>query len=167
MKKVIMKGHEINLLGKTLNVGDIAPDFTVLDQNLNEVKLSDYKGIPVIVSTFPSIDTGVCAIQATKFNNEISKFSNKAKLILVSNDLPFALHRYCGANGIDNAIVTSAHRDEVFARDYGVLLDQIRLLARTVFIIDKSGKLVYKEIVENVSNEPDYNKALSVLNEII
>lgn len=167
MKKVIMKGKEIELLGDTLNVGDSAPLFTVIDKDLNEINLEDYKGVPIVITTFPSIDTGVCAMQATKFNNEIGKYKEKAKLILVSNDLPFALNRYCGINGIENAVVTSAHRDELFARSYGVLLDKIRLLARTTFIIDKSGKIVYKEIVDNISNEPNYEKALEKLNELI
>ncbi|ACZ00953.1 thiol peroxidase [Streptobacillus moniliformis] len=163
--KVTMAGNPITLVGNQVKVGEMAPDFKALKGDLSEFKLSDYLGKKIILTSFPSIDTGVCAIQATKFNQEISKFDD-AVLITISNDLPFALNRYCGANGINNAITISDHKDVDFGMKYGMLIEELRLLSRAVFVIDKEGKLAFIEVCEEIKNEPNYEEALKVLRSI-
>ncbi|WP_073507969.1 thiol peroxidase [Streptobacillus notomytis] len=163
--KVTMGGNPITLIGNQVKVGEMAPDFKALKGDLSEFKLSDYLGKKIVLTSFPSIDTGICAIQATKFNQEISKFDD-AVLITISNDLPFALNRYCGANGIDNAITISDHKDVDFGMKYGMLIEELRLLSRAVFVIDKEGKLAFIEVCQEIKSEPNYEEALKVLSRI-
>lgn len=167
MNEVTMGGVPVTLIGEKVLVGDFAPDFEVLDMNMNKVKLSDYLGKPIVLTTFPSVDTGICAIQTNTFNAKIGKYKDKAQLLIISNDLPFALKRYCGVNGIDNAIVTSDYKDVEFSTKYGILIKENRLIARTTWIIDKNGKIIYKEIVSEIKSEPNYDRAIEVLENLL
>lgn len=165
--KVTMGGNELNLIGSEVKVGQKAPDFTALKGDLSEFKLSENLGKAMIITTFPSIDTGICALQTNKFNQEIGKFGEEVLLVTLSNDLPFALSRYCGANGISNAITLSDHRDVDFGMKYGVLIKELRLLSRTTFVIDKEGIIRYIEILPEIKSEPNYEKALEELKKVL
>lgn len=160
--KVTFKNNPVTLTGNEINVGDKAPDFTTLGTALNPVKLSDYKGKVVVISVFPSIDTGVCATQNRTFNKEASSLSDDIVIIGVSNDLPFALGRFCGAEGIDKVVTTSDHKDLSFSQNYGFLIDELRLLARGTVVVDKEGVVRHVEYVPEVTNEPNYTEALDI-----
>jgi len=149
-------------VGKEIKVGDVAPDFTVLDANLNPVKLSDAKGKKVIISVVPSVDTSVCAAQTRRFNEEATK-SDDIVIYTVSVDLPFALGRFCAAEGIDAVKTLSDHKDLSFALQYGFLIDELRILARGIVVVGTDGIVKYVEYVPEVTNHPDYDKALAAV----
>jgi len=153
----------VSLIGETVNEGDIAPEFTLIDKDFNAVSLSDFKGKTVVLSIFPSIDTSVCAAQTRKFNKEASKFSNNVVILAISKDLPFALGRFCAAEGIDRVIALSDYMYDEFGYDYGFLIKENRLLARGVVVINQDEKIVHVEYVPNVTSEPDYKKALKAV----
>ena len=165
--KVTFKGNPITLTGNEVKAGQTAPDFTVLSPELKEVKLSDYKGKVVVIAVFPSVDTGVCALQLTRFNKEAANFSDNVQLLSISVDLPFALGRYCADKGIKNALTTSDHRDLDFGHKYGFVIKELRLLARGVVIVDKDGIIKYVEYVPEISEHPNYEKALEVIKELV
>lgn len=160
-----MGGNPITLVGDEIKVGEKARDFTVLDNELNPVSLADAKGKNVIISVVPSIDTSVCASQTRRFNEEAVNFKDTV-VYTISVDLPFALGRFCGTEGIDNVITLSDHRDLDFALKYGFLIKEHRLLERGIVIIDKTNTVRYVEYVPEVTNHPDYQKALAVLEEL-
>lgn len=164
--KITMGGNPLTLVGNEVKVGEMAPLFKAINKNLEEVSLKEFLGKVIVLTSFPSIDTGICAMQAAKFNNELSKY-DEVSVITISNDLPFALGRYCGANGINNAVTLSDHRDLEFANSYGMLLKELRLLARAVFIIDKKGQIIYKEVVSEIKTELNYEAALKVVKKAI
>ena len=161
--KITMGGNPLTLIGNEVNVGEKAPIFKAINKDLEEVSLEKFLGKVVVLTSFPSIDTGICAIQAAKFNNELAKYEDEVSIITISNDLPFALGRFCAANGINNAITLSDHRDLEFANNYGMLLKELRLLARAVFVIDKKGEIVYKEVAKEIKTELNYHAALEVV----
>lgn len=150
----------VTLLGETIGVGDSAPDFTLTDNGLKPVSLSDFHGKTVILSIFPSIDTRVCAAQTRRFNKEASELSEKVVILAISKDLPFALGRFCAAEGIDRVHTLSDYAHSEFGYKYGFLMKENMLLARGVVVISPEGKVVYVEYVPNVTSEPDYAKAL-------
>ncbi len=154
-----LKGNPFLLAGKEIVAGEIAPDFTALDNELTPKNLSDYDGKVKIISVFPSIDTPVCSIQNVKFNKEAGKLKNTV-VLAISNDLPFALSRYCSAEGIDNLITLSDHKDVEFGMKYGFLIDELRLLARGVVVIDTKNVVQYVQYVSEVGDEPDYDAAI-------
>lgn len=158
--KLTFAGNEIHLQGTTIQVGDQAPDFLVLDKDLNEVHLSDYRGKVVVLTSFPSIDTGICSMQAIRFNQAMKTF-NDVQVITISVDLPFALSRFCADNGIDNAITTSDYRQHDFGQKYGLLIQELKLLARAVVIVDANGIVQYVDIVDEIKTHVDYDKALA------
>ncbi|MWN89291.1 thiol peroxidase [Gilliamella sp. Pra-s65] len=158
--EVTMRGNPITLLGPKINVGDLAPDFTVQDLEMKPIKLSDFSGKVRIINSVPSIDTSVCSAQVHHFNVEAAKLKDTV-IFSISVDLPFALNRYCAAEGIDAVKVTSDHKELNFGLKYGVVIEQLRLLTRAVFVIDKNDKIVYVEYVKETSLEPDYDKALA------
>lgn len=160
VNEVTMRGNPITLLGSKINVGDMAPDFTVQDLEMKPIKLSDFNGKVRIINSVPSIDTSVCSAQVHHFNVDATKLKDTI-IFSISVDLPFALNRYCAAEGIDEVKVTSDHKDLDFGLKYGVVIEQLRLLARAVFVIDKNGKIAYVEYVKETSSEPDYDKALA------
>lgn len=163
-RSVLFKGTPVTLLGNEIKVGDKAPDFTALKTNMSSVKLSDFAGKNVIIAAFPSVDTGICALQTTRFNQEITKFNkDDFQLLTVSVDLPFALGRFCGDKGIENALTISDHKDLDFGTKYGFTIAELRLLARGTVIIDKEGIVKFVEYTPEIGTEPNYDKALEVL----
>ena len=166
-KKVTFKGNYITLVGNEAKVNDVAPDFTVLGNALNPVKLSDYKGKVVVLSIFPSIDTPVCAIQNRTFNKEAGNLTEDIVILGISNDLPFALGRFCGAEGIDKVENFSDYKDLDFSTKYGFLIEELRLLARGTVVIDKEGIIKYVEYVAEATDEPNYEAALNAAKELV
>lgn len=159
MANVTFKGNPVTLIGNEIKVGDIAPEFKVLANDLSEVTLADTKGKVRLISVVPSIDTGVCDAQTRRFNEEAASLDN-VKVLTISVDLPFAQKRWCGANGIENVQTLSDHRDVSFGEAYGVLIKELRLLARAVFVVDSSDKVTYVEYVKEVTDHPNYEAAL-------
>jgi thioredoxin-dependent peroxiredoxin len=159
MANVTFKGNPVTLIGNEVKVGDTAPDFKVLANDLSEVTLSDTKGYVRLISVVPSIDTGVCDAQTRRFNEEAAKLDN-VKVLTISVDLPFAQKRWCGANGIENVQTLSDHRDVSFGEAYGVLIKELRLLARAVFVVDSNDKVTYVEYVPEVTDHPNYEAAI-------
>jgi len=159
MASITFKGNAVTLLGNEVKVGDKAPDFKVLANDLSEVTLGDSKGQVRLISVVPSIDTGVCDAQTRRFNEEASKLDN-VKILTVSVDLPFAQKRWCAAAGIDNVQTVSDHRDLSFGEAYGVAIKELRLLARAVFVVDSSDTVTYVEYVSEATNHPNYEAAV-------
>lgn len=162
-RTVTMRGSELALQGKGLFPGDLAPDFEVLDQESNKVRLSQYKGKIKVISVTPSLDTPVCDLQLRRFNSEAGRLPADVVVLNISMDLPFAIARFCTAAGIERAKTLSDHRHASFGTAFGVLIEEIRLLARSVFILDKDDRVRYVEIVPEMTNHPDYEKALRAL----
>jgi len=167
MKTVTFGGNPVTLAGEQVKPGDKALEFTALDTSLKPVKMSDFKGKVKLVSVFPSIDTSVCSVQNHKFNKAASEFGDKVAFIAISNDLPFALKRFCGAEGINNLITLSDHRDLEFGTNYGFLIKELRLLARGVVVIDKNDIIRYVEYVPEIAHEPNYDAAIKALKELV
>ena len=159
MAQVTFKNEPITLVGKEVEVGSTAPDFTVLANDLSERTLKDYEGKKKLISAVPSLDTGVCSQQTRKFNEEAADVQDGV-VLTISNDLPFAQKKWCAAEGLENVITLSDHRDLSFGENYGVVMKELRLLARSDFVLDKDNKVVYSEIVSEGTNHPDYDKAL-------
>ena len=162
MTKIAFKGDPINTSGALPKVGSTPPDFTLVDGKLSEVKLSDFKGKNVILNIFPSLDTDVCAKSVRSFNEKAGALDNTV-VLAISSDLPFASNRFCSTEGIKNTTALSVFRNESFARDYGVLLvdgPMKGLTARAVVIINSEGKVIYNELVPEITQEPDYNSAI-------
>lgn len=161
-----MKGNPLTLVGPDIGVGDKAPDFSVLDGELNIIKLSDYSGKTKVISVTPSLDTPVCDLQLRRFNHEAASLPHDVVVLNVSMDLPFAISRFCTTAEIDRAKALSDHREASFGTAYGVLIKELRLLARSIFIIDKDNIVRYKEIVPEQSKHPNYDRALEALGKL-
>lgn len=157
---VTFKGNSLTLIGPEITVGQQAPDFQVLAQDLSPVTLAASSGKSRLISVVPSLDTPVCDQQTRRFNHEAAVLPNVA-ILTVSMDLPFAQRRWCGAAGIDKVQVLSDHRDGSFGTAYGVLIKELRLLARSVFLIDGGGTVRYVQIVPEVTSHPNYDAALA------
>ena len=162
-----MKGNPVTLIGPSILVGEKVPGFTVLDQSLQPVSLGDLKGKIKVISVTPSLDTPVCDLQAHWFNEEATSLPEYVAVINISMDLPFAIRRFCIAGGIDAVKVYSDHREASFGKGWGVLIKELRLLARAVFVVDKDDVLRYVEIVHEATDPPDYDSALSALKKIL
>lgn len=160
---VTFKGNPLTLIGKEVKVGDMAPDFTALANDLSTVSLSSFRGKPLIISSVPSLDTPVCDMSTRRFNQEATSLGDEVTILTVSMDLPFAQARWCGATGVKNIVTLSDHKDASFGMAYGLLIKELRLLARSVFVIDKEGKIQYFQLVPEVAQEPDYDSALNAL----
>lgn len=154
-------GNPVHLLGKEIKVGDKAPDFVTLKGDLSPFSLKDVEGKVKLISVVPSVDTGVCEVQTIRFNEEAGKLDNTA-VITISVDLPFAQSRFCGAKGIESAVVVSDYKDTSFGLNYGFLIEEFRLLNRGIVVIDKDDVVRYVEYVQENTNHPDYEKALEV-----
>lgn len=157
---VTVKGNPLTLLGTELKTGDKAPDFTVLDGDLKEVGLKDFTGKIKLISVTPSLDTPVCDIQARRFNQEMAKLPEDIVILNISMDLPFAISRFCTIAEIDKVKAFSDHREASFGNAYGVLIKELRLLARSIFVVDRNDLIKYIEIVPELTDHPDYDKAL-------
>jgi len=166
MATVKFKGEiEVSLNGTELNVGDIAPVVNGVGADLTDIQIGGQQGKAQVIVAVPSLDTDVCASEARRFNEEASKIEN-AEVIIVSMDLPFAMKRFCTTEGIENLKVASDFRAKAFAKSYGVLQANgplAGLTARAVFIVNPSGKIAYKEIVSEITSEPNYNAVLEAL----
>jgi len=161
-----MGGNDITLVGPSLKVGEKAPDFTALDTDLLPKTLQDYEGKVKLISVVPSLDTGVCDMQTRKFNELATDFSDDVVVLTVSMDLPFAQKRWCGAAGVDRVETLSDHRWADFGEKYGVLIKELRLLNRSIFLVDKEGTIRYVELVEENHNHPDYDSAIEALKKV-
>ena len=164
---VTAKGNAVTLIGAELKVGDKAPDFNVLDSDLKEVGLKDFTGKIKIISVTPSLDTPVCDMQARRFNQEAAKLPDDVVVLNISMDLPFAISRFCTTAGIDKVKSFSDHKYASFGNAYGVLIKELRLLARSIFIIDKDKVIRYIEIIPEITNHPDYDKAIKEVNRLL
>jgi thiol peroxidase len=163
---ITMKGQPLTLLGKEVKVGEPAPDFEVLANDLSAVKLSSYRGKVCIISSVPSLDTPVCDTMTRRFNQEAVNLGDDVVVLTISMDLPFAQTRWCGAAGVKNVQTLSDHRDASFGTAFGVLIQELRLLARAVFVVDKEGIVRYVQIVSELTNEPDYEAVLNIVKEV-
>ncbi|MBW2608928.1 MAG: thiol peroxidase [Deltaproteobacteria bacterium] len=164
---VTMKGNPLTLIGKELQVGDPAPDFEILGNDLSSVKLSSFKGKVTVISSVPSLDTSVCDMETRRFNEEAGELDENVQILTISMDLPFAQKRWCGAAGVNRVITLSDHRDASFGTAYGVLIKELRLLSRAVFVLDREGMIRYIQIVKEISDEPDYDAVLKAVNRLI
>lgn len=160
---VTSHGRSLTLLGTDLGVGARASDFTVLDGSLQEVRLSDHAGKIKVISVTPSLDTPVCDLQLRRFNSEAANLPAGVVVMNISMDLPYAISRFCTLAGIDRVLALSDHRDASFGLAFGVLIEELRLLARSIFILDRDNMVRYREIVPDLSSHPDYEKALQAL----
>ena len=160
-----LKGNEVNLAGNEVNVGDLAPIVTVVAKDLSEIKVGGEQGKAQIIVVVPSLDTPVCASETRRFNTEAAKIEN-ASVTVVSMDLPFAMGRFCTTEGIENLEVGSDFRNKDFANAYGVLIADGPLAgvtARAIFVIDANGKIAYKDICNEITEEPNYDSALAAI----
>lgn len=164
---VTMKGNPITLMGTELQVGDKAPDFVAIDNDLNPVSFDSFRGKVCIVSSVPSLDTPVCDMETRRFNDEAGRLDDDVEILTISMDLPFAQKRWCGAAGVDKVQTLSDHRDAAFGQGYGVLIKGFRLLARAVFVVDKEGTIRYIELVKEIASEPDYDSILTAVKELV
>jgi thiol peroxidase len=165
MAQVTLKGSPIHTNGELPAVGAKAPDFKLTTTDLKDVTLADYKGKKKILNIVPSLDTAVCATSARKFNEAASKLSNTVVLV-ISADLPFASKRFCTTEGLNNVVPLSLIRGKHFAKDYGVFLEDgplAGITARAVVVLDENDKVVYRQLVPEIGQEPDYEKALAAV----
>jgi thiol peroxidase len=162
-RTVTMKGNPLTLSGSEVKVGDTAPDFEVVANDMSVVKLSSYHGKVCIITSVPSLDTSVCDIETRRFNEEAGKLGSDVAVLTISMDLPFAQKRWCGAAGVKNVQTLSDYRDASFGKAYGVFIKELRLLARAVFVVDKKGVIRYIQIVNEVASEPNYEAALNAV----
>lgn len=164
---VTFKGGPLTLVGNEVKVGDTAPEATLLANDLSPVQISSLRGKVLILSCVPSLDTPVCDAQTRKFNQAAAALGSDVEILTISMDLPFAQKRWCGAAGIDRVRTLSDHRDAAFATAYGLLLKELRLLARAVLVVDKTGKVQYIELVREVTQEPNYEAALAAAKKLL
>ncbi len=165
MAQITLKGDPVHTIGELPKVGDKAPDFLLTKTDLSDISLKDVSGKKVILNIFLGVDTSVCSISLARFNEEIKKFNN-ALVIGVSMDLPFSHGRFCESNGVENVITVSELRNREFGSNYGVrMIDGplAGLFARAIVVIDESSKVIYTQLVSEITEEPDYEKALNML----
>lgn len=163
---VTFKGTPLTLVGNEIAVGQAAPDFTLLRYEgggMKPVKLSDFRGKPLLVSVVPSLDTGICQIQTRTFNQRLAELADQVHGLTVSLDLPFAQNRFCAAENIVNIQWGSDYRNREFGLAYGLLIDELKVLARALIVVDSTGIVRHYELVKEVASEPDYDTALAAL----
>jgi len=158
---VTFQDAPLTLVGDERKVGEAAPDFTVLGNDLAEVTLSDFAGKVRIISAVPSLDTPVCDTQTRRFNEAAAGLGPDVVILTISMDLPFAQGRWCAAAGVEAVRTLSDHRDAAFGRAWGVLIKELRLLSRAIFVVDRSGTIRHVEIVGEITHEVDYDAALA------
>lgn len=166
-RKITFKGSPLTLVGRSLKTGILAPHFRVVSQDLLEVNYSDFSGKIKMITSFPSLDTPVCDLQVKEFNKRAAQISSEVIIIGISKDLPFAQKRFCSMNEIKNEIVLSDYKYSSFGINYGLLIKELNLLARSVFIIDKNDTIRYMQIVGELTNTPDYEDVLKNLDIVI
>ncbi|MEO1524433.1 MAG: thiol peroxidase [Planctomycetota bacterium] len=161
---ITFKGNPMTLEGEALEVGSAAPEFTLhyADNGIQALTLADLKGKPTILSVVPSLDTPVCAVQTKKFNEELAALGDKVNAVTVSRDLPFAQARFCGAEDIKMR-TASDYQTHGFGTDWGLTIEELKILARAVFVLNADGEIAHKEVVGEVAEEPDYATAMASL----
>jgi len=164
---ITFQGNPLTLQGIELKVGDKMPDVALLGNDLSPVQLSSYKGKVCILSVVPSLDTPVCDMQTRKFNEEAGSLDDNVAILTMSMDLPFAQARWCGAAGVEKVVTLSDHRDAAFGEAFGLLIKELRLLARAVLVVDQDGAIQYIQLVNEVTEEPDYNAALEAVKKLV
>ncbi|KGM43546.1 redoxin [Alkalispirochaeta odontotermitis] len=164
---ITFQGNPLTLQGVELKVGDTVPDVALLGNDLSPVQLSSYKGKVCVISVVPSLDTPVCDMQTRKFNEQAGSLDDNVAILTMSMDLPFAQARWCGAAGVEKVVTLSDHRDAAFGEAFGLLIKELRLLARAVLVVDKDGKIQYAQLVNEVTEEPDYNAALEAVKKLL
>lgn len=165
MAQITLKGNPVETVGSLPSVGSAAPDFTVVKNDLSEIGLSSFAGQRLVLNIFPSVDTPTCATSVRSFNQAASSMENTA-VLCVSADLPFAMTRFCGAEGLENVTSGSVYRSPSFGQDYGVEITTgplKGLLSRAVVVVNESGEVLYTEQVGEIAHEPNYEAALAVL----
>lgn len=165
--QVTFKNNPITLVGNEVKVGDQAPNFTVLANDLSLVTLQHSEGKIRLISVVPSLDTGVCDAQTRRFNEAAAELGDDVVVLTISVDLPFAQKRWCGANGIEAVQTLSDHRDLSFGEAYGAHIQELRLLTRAVFVVNKEGQVTYVEYVSEATNHPDYDAAIEAVNALV
>lgn len=163
MPAVTFNGKQLELAGELPVVGAQAPSFTLTANDLSERRLRDYLGNVLVLATVPSLDTPVCDLEGRRFNEEAARLGDKVTIAMVSCDTPFAQARWCGATGAKNVLTLSDYKEHDFGRHYGVLILELKLLARAVFVIDKSGLLAYSQLVPEITHAPDYAPVLEAI----
>lgn len=162
---ITFKGNPMTLAGQALKVGQSAPAFVLhyADAGIKPLTLDDLKGKPTILSIVPSLDTPTCATQTKKFNEELAALGDRVNAVTISRDLPFAQARFCGAEEIKSIRTASDYQTHAFGEDYGLTIEELKLLTRAVIVLDSAGMVVYQQIVSEVTQEPDYAAALDAL----
>jgi len=167
---VTFKGNPLTLVGEAVKTGQPAPPFKLHafeNGSMSEITLEDLRGKPTILSVVPSLDTPVCQTQTKKFSEQLASMGDKVNALTVSLDLPFAMNRFCGAENIKNLRSASDYQDRSFGKNWGMLIDELKILARGTFVLDKEGKVVYAEQVKEVASEPNYDAALAALKPLV
>lgn len=162
-----LKGNPITLIGPELKVGDKAPDFKVNKNLMEQVSLADYAGKIKLISVVPSLDTGVCDAQTRRFNEEAAKLGDNVVVLTISVDLPFAQSRWCGAAGIDKVITLSDYKDRNFGQAYGVLIKEIQLDMRSIFVLDANDTIQYVEYLSEMTEHPNYENAVAAVQKLV
>jgi thiol peroxidase len=166
-RSATLKGNPITLVGPVLKAGDQAPDFTLNKNLLETASLQDYAGKVKLISVVPSIDTGVCDAQTRRFNEEASKLGDNVVIITVSADLPFAQARWCGAAGIDKVVLLSDYKTNSFGVSYGVLIKELHLDMRSIFVLDASNKITYVQVLGEMTEHPNYEAAVAAVQQLV
>ena len=164
---ITLKGQPVTLVGNNVAEGDAAPDFQVVDNDLKPFSFSSIKDKVAIITAVPSLDTAVCDLEARRFNQEAAGLGDDVKILVVSMDLPFAQKRWCAAAGVNNVLTLSDHKDASFGTQYGMLIKELRLLARAVFVVDRQKTVRYMELVKEVGQEPNYELALDAAKKLL
>jgi thioredoxin-dependent peroxiredoxin len=164
---VTFQGGPLTLLGEMPVVGSVAPDFMAVNKELQPVKLSDYKGKVVVITAVPSLDTPVCDMEIRTFNKKAAEMGDDVVILTVSADLPFAQARWCGGAGIDRVITVSDYREREFGTKYGLLIKELLLLARAVFVVDRKGIISYVQLVTEVASEPNYGEVIDAVKSVL
>lgn len=164
---ITMHGNPLTLVGNEVNIGDMSPEATLLDNDLNPVTISSFRGKICVISAVLSLETSVCDIETRRFNQEAAELGEDVSILTISMDLPFAQKRWCGAAGVDRVITLSDHRDASFGNSYGILIKELRFLARTVFVLDREGVIRYIQAVKELSEEPDYGEVLEEIKKLV
>lgn len=166
---ITFKGNAMTLIGDEVKVGQPAPEFTShrFEGGLKTVTLADLKGKPTLISVVPSLDTPVCQKQTKHFNTDLGALGDKVRAVTVSLDLPFAMNRFCGAEDIKNLMSVSDYQNRSFGTNWGMLIDELKILARGIFVLDADGKVVYAETVKEVASEPNYDAAMAALKSLV
>ena len=164
---VTLRGNPFTLVGTEIKAGDKAPDVELLGNDLKPVRISSFKGKVVVVSAVPSLDTPTCDMETRRFNAEAAGLGDNVIILTVSTDLPFAQKRWCGAAGVDKVKTLSDHRETTFGRSYGVLIKELRLLARAIFVLDKNGMVQFVQLVKEISQEPDYAAVIAAVKKLV